>query len=183
MARLLAVPEWREMYFRRLRTVVNEVLAPGRLEAIYDAKVGPAQPESTLDFAKWPRSSTVTYAGQRTKLFSAIQARRNAFANDSRVAGQPERAPNIVINEIQHSPTGGSGAEFVELFNPSSTEAVDLSGWSISGGITLPIQPGTVILPGGTMTFVSNDPTFRATYGSTVFVGGSSPATWRRVRR
>ena len=30
------------MYFRRLRTVVNQVLAPGRLEAVYDAKVGPA---------------------------------------------------------------------------------------------------------------------------------------------
>ena len=56
MQALLAVPEWRQMYFRRLRTVVNQVLATGRPEALYDAKVGPAQPESTLDFAKWPRS-------------------------------------------------------------------------------------------------------------------------------
>ncbi len=174
MAALLAVPEWRDMYFRRLRTVVNDVLAPGKMEAIYDAKVGPAQPEATLDFAKWPRSSTgLTYAGQRTKLFSAIQARRNAFANDSRLPATQSAAPNIVINEIQHSPTGGAGAEYIELFNPSTTEAVDLSGWTLSGGITMSIQPGTVILPGGTMTFDSNDATFRATYGGTVFVGGS----------
>ena len=87
----------------------------------------------------------------RTKLFSAIQSRRNAFANDSRLPGNQSASPNIVINEIQHSPTGGTGAEFVELFNPSSTEAVDLSGWAISGGITLQIQPGAVILPRGTM--------------------------------
>ena len=42
MAAILAVPEWKAMYFRRLRTVVDQVLAPGRLEALYDAKVGPA---------------------------------------------------------------------------------------------------------------------------------------------
>ena len=33
--------------------------------------------------------------------------------------GNQRAAPNIVINEIQHSPTGGNGAEFVELYNPS----------------------------------------------------------------
>jgi hypothetical protein len=161
------------MYFRRLRTVVNQVLAPGRLEAVYDAKVGPAAPESALDFAKWPRTgSGKTFANQRTALFNAIQARRNAFANDARVPGNQSAAPNIVINEIQHSPLAGDNAEFVELTNPSATEAVDLSGWKLSGAITLTIQPGTVILPGQTMTFVKDDPTFRATYGSTAFVGG-----------
>ena len=67
MRAILAVPEWRDMYFRRLRTVVNQVLAPGRLEALYDAKVGPAQPESTLDLARWPRQNgSATYAGLRT---------------------------------------------------------------------------------------------------------------------
>ena len=80
------------------------------------------------------------------------------FANDSRVPTNQPAAPNIVINEIQHSPAGGNGAEFVELYNPSTTEAIDLSGWTISDGITLTIQPGTVIPAGGTMTFVANDP-------------------------
>ena len=176
MTALLAVPEWKTMYFRRLRTVVNQVLATGRLEGIYDAKVAPAQPESTLDFAKWPRAGTQTFANQRTALFSAIQARRNAFNNDARMPGNQSASPNIVINEIQSSPVAGDGAEFVELFNPSTTEAIDLSGWSLSGGaggIALSIQPGTVILPGSRMTFVANDPTFRATYGSTAFVGGA----------
>ena len=174
MTALLAVPAWKTMYFRRLRTLTNQVLATGRLEGIYDATVGLAQPESTLDFAKWPRTGgTQTFANQRTALFNAIQARRTAINADARVPGNQSAAPNIVINEIQPSPVGGDGAEFVELFNPSTTEAVDLSGWSMTGGITLAIQPGTVILPGATMTFVSNDPTFRATYGSTAFVGGT----------
>lgn len=173
MSAILAVPEWRQMYFRRLRTVVNSVLAPGRLEAVYNAKVTPAAPESTLDFARWPRSANgLTFTGQRTQLFSAIQARRTAFATDARLPGNQSAAPNIVINEIQPSPAAGPGASYVELFNPSTTEAVDLSDWSISGGIDLQVQPGTVILPRGTMTFVSSDLAFRAAYGGLVFVGG-----------
>jgi hypothetical protein len=168
---VLAVPQWREMYFRRLRTLVNDILAPGRMEALYDSYMGPAQPVTVLDFAAWPYNGTPTYANQRTALFNAIQARRNVFATDSRVPGNQPAAPNIVINEIQHSPTAGNGAEFIELANPNAT-AIDISGWTISDGITLTVQPGTVIPAGGRMTFVSNDVTFKSTYGSTVFVGG-----------
>ena len=60
----------------------------------------------------------------------------------------------------------------LELYNPSATEAIDVSGWSIADGVTLNIQPGTVILPKGTMTFVADDPTFRTTYSPRIFVGG-----------
>jgi hypothetical protein len=168
---VLAVPQWREMYFRRLRTLVNDILAPGRPEAFYDAYMGVAQPVTVQDFAAWPYTGSPTYANQRTALFNAIQARRNAFANDARVPATQQAAPTIVINEIQHSPTAGNGAEFLELTNPNAT-AVDISGWTISDGIALTVQPGTVIPAGGRMTFVSNDVTFKSTYGTTVFVGG-----------
>ena len=102
-------------------------------------------------------------------MFSDIQSRRTVFANDARVPGNEPASPNMVIDEIQHSPTGGDAAEFLELYNPSSV-AIDLSGWTSRRG-HLTVQPGTVILPGATMTFVSNDPAFRAAYSQTVFVG------------
>jgi PKD repeat protein len=173
MRDLLSQPDWKQMYFRRLRTLVDQILAPGQLEAQYDAALGPAQPEAALDLAKWaPGNTSWTYAKQRTALFNALNARRAAFRNDSRVPAAQSTDPNIVINEIQHTPTGGGNAEFFELYNPSATEAVDLSGWSISDAVNLTIQPGTVILPHGFMVFAANDPTFRSTYGSTVFVGG-----------
>ena len=136
--------------------------------------MGPAKPEADLDMNLWgPTQSSWFYAPARTSLFSKIQARRTAFANDSRVPVAQSARPNIVINEIQHSPLGGGNAEFLELYNPSATEAVDLSGWSVSDAINLQIEPGTVILPHGFMTFAANDPTFRSTYGSTIFVGGT----------
>ena len=173
MRALLAVPQWRDMYFRRLRTLVDQVLAPGRLESVYDAKVGLAQPEAALDFATWPHGAGKNYANQRAALFSGIAGRRTVFASDARVPGPQSAAPNIVINEIQASPVAGDGAEFLELYNPSATEAVDLSDWSVSDAIDLQIQPGTVILPRGTMVFAADDPTFRTTYGGTVFLGGT----------
>jgi hypothetical protein len=78
-----------------------------------------------------------------------------------------------VVNEIQHSPAAGGTAEFLELYNPSATEAVDLSNWSIADAITLTIRPGTVILPHGFMVFAADDATFRTTYGNTILLGGT----------
>ncbi len=172
MVALLAVPEWRDMYFRRLKTLVGEVLAPGRLENVYDAKVGPAAATAALDFPAWPSGKSLTFSGQRSSLFAAINSRRSVFASDSRLPGAQSPAPLVVVNEIQHSPLAGSAAEFVELYNPSASESVDLSGWTLTGATDLQIPPGTVILPHATMTFVGDDVTFRSTYGSKVFVGG-----------
>ena len=171
MAALLAVPDWKTMYFRRLRTLVDDILAPNRMENLYDAKMGPAQSVITQDFAAWPYTGTKTYASARTGLFKGIQARRTVFANDSRVPAKQSASPNIVIDEIQPGSLNGD-QEFVEVYNPSATEAVDLSGWTFSNAMDLKIQPGTVILPHGYLTFVAKDPVFRDTYGSTVFVGG-----------
>lgn len=171
MVALLAVPEWRDMYFRRLRSLVDELLASGMLEGVYDTKVGPAAATAAMDYTAWGVTG-VTYSGQRASLFNAINARRTVFANDSRLPAAQSSAPNVVINEIQHSPVGGDGAEFVELYNPSATESVDLSGWTLSGATSLTVPPGTVILPHGTMTFGADDVTFRSTYGGTVFLGG-----------
>ncbi|MGY2701897.1 lamin tail domain-containing protein [Nocardioides sp. HB32] len=170
MEALLATPQLKDMYFRRLRTLVNDILAPNRMESLYDTVVGVAQPDIAQDFATWVYDETESYTTQRSRLFKGIADRRTVFASDSRVPGNQPAAPDMVIDEIQHSPTAGDDAEFVELYNPGN-QAIDLSGWNLAGGIALTIQPGTVILPHATMTFISDDPTFRSTYGSTVFVG------------
>ncbi|MGA8246063.1 MAG: lamin tail domain-containing protein, partial [Nocardioides sp.] len=173
MHAILSQPDWRQMYFRRLQTLVGHVLAPGALESYYDTHVGPAEATAALDMNAWPTKPWMAWDRQRTALFTAIQSRRSVFASDPRMPGAQSANPNIVINEIQHSPTGGNDAEFLELYNPSATEAVDLSGWRIADAVDLTVQPGTVILPHGFMVFSSNDPVFRTTYGSTIFSGGS----------
>ena len=108
MRALLVVPQWRDMYFRRLRTLVNDLLATGRMEAVYDATLGPAQSTAALDFAAWPYTNNPNYAQQRTRLFNDIQSRRNVFAGDARVPGNqpaaehPDRRDPALPNEWRH---------------------------------------------------------------------------------
>jgi hypothetical protein len=171
MEAILDQPEWTDMYFRRLATLVDEILEPGRMESVYDTVVGPSEPEADLDFVTWPHQPWHNYDNQRSKLFDAIDDRRAAFTSDPRVPAPQGAAPNIVINEIQYDPAAGGDAEYLELYNPSSSQAIDLSDWSITDAVDLEIQPGTVILPESHMVFVADDPTFRTTYGDTIFVG------------
>ena len=121
MRALLAVPQWREMYFRRLRTLVNDLLATGRMEARLRrrARSRPVDGSPRLRGLALPERADATRSS-RTRLFNDIQARRTVFASDARVPGNQPAAPNIVIDEIQHSPTSGDTAEFVELYNPGT---------------------------------------------------------------
>ena len=81
------------MYFRRLRTLVNDVLAPGRMEALYDAPLGPAQSVATLDYSAWPYpGSPVSYTTFRKRLFNDITAAaplRQRSSGPRQPAGRP----------------------------------------------------------------------------------------------
>ena len=61
----------------------------------------------------------------------------------------------IVINEVETNSAGSDKSEFVELYNPTSTE-IDVSGWSIvpsSTWKTLEIPDGTIIEPNSFLAF------------------------------
>lgn len=171
----MADPEIREMYFRRLRTLADQFLTPGDYEAQWDAYASRYLSDWQLENNKWG-GFTPTVA--RNRFVERIADRRTIIANNTAPRGEvpPSQSanPTVVINEIQYQPTAGTAAEFIELTNPSNTEAIDISGWTIDG-IDLAIQPGVVLLPGDQISFVKDDVTFRATYGSNRFVGGEYP--------
>jgi len=169
VAAVLEVDEFEEMYFRRVRSLVDELLAPGLLEGIFDAEVGPAAPEAALDKTVWGQCCTVSF--DRSQLFDDIAARRDLFNSDPRVEASQTNNPEVVITEIMADPTNGD-AEYIEIYNPTA-DSIDLSGWSISDAIDLEIAVGTVILPQSPMVFVADDVTFGLTYGRTLFVGGA----------
>lgn len=50
---ILAVPRTREMYVRRLRTLMDEFIAGGRLEALVAAEHQKVREEAKRDIAKW----------------------------------------------------------------------------------------------------------------------------------
>lgn len=163
---LLAQPDIKAMYFRRLKTLADTYLAPGRYEAQWDAITTPYLSDWALEHSLWGTGSASTW---RDKFVTGLTERRTTFANNTGpgklIPPAQSATPTVVISEIAYHPAAGDDAEFIELTNPT-TESVDLSGWVLDGvGLTIP--PGTVLLPGKQVVFVARDTTFRATYGAT----------------
>lgn len=75
--------------------------------------------------------------------------------------------PAIVISELMIVPTDNCGAEYVELYN-NSNSTVDLSNFSIGGGIDFEFNPGTTIASHDVVVIASDSISF-------VFKHGFSP--------
>ncbi len=72
-------------------------------------------------------------------LFSRLSTRTPGTTNS------PALHPDVVINELFYAPPSGNGDdEFIELKN-RTTNAVDLSGWRLRGGVSFNLPSGTTI--------------------------------------
>ena len=77
-------------------------------------------------------------------LLSTLGAGPSPIAQEPWAPGESD----VLISEIHYHPAGdGKDDEFVELHN-AGIRWVDLSGWSLQGGVELVIPPGTVLGPG-----------------------------------
>ena len=101
------------------------------------------------------------------------------FGDDS-VAGVPHAQqpnPPIRFGAFDHNPASGNqDQEFIELLNPND-KAVDISGWSLQGGIQHEFTPGTVIPAGGRL-YVSPDAGLPQSRGRT---DGRHGVCWSRT--
>jgi hypothetical protein len=90
----------------------------------------------------------------------------------------------LVINEIMYNHAAFPSAstnillqsnpeEWVELYNRGSN-SVDLTGWSLSGGISFTFSAGKTISPGGYLVVARASATFRATHSNIDIVGDYS---------
>jgi hypothetical protein len=175
---LYQVPEFRSMYLRRLRTLMDELLQPPetpaselKFEARLDELAAQLAPDVALDYAKWAdpwkwgADLSMTQAIDQMKQEYFAVRRVHLFQTHSvhrpgdDVAGIPDAQvgnPRILIdlNDVDTNPASGiQDQEYLKLDNPNS-EAVDISGWHLRGGIEHTFRPGTVI-PGGGSLFVS----------------------------
>jgi hypothetical protein len=171
---IMAYPAWRQMYYRRLKTLIDTYYRNGDVERRYDEITTPYRSDWDLENARWGLGSWQTL---RRNFHRATGDRREVFADNTGatqlIPPSQTESPRIVISEIAYQPSNPD-AEYVELFNPTD-QPVDLSGWTIDG-LGLTIQAGAVVLPGDRVVFVANDVAFRAAYApGTVLVGGEYP--------
>ena len=79
----------------------------------------------------------------------------------------------VVVNEIMYHPASHDAREeWVELLNVSSTN-VNLSGWTISGGIDFKFPTNTIIAPGKFLVVAADRPTFASKFPTVTNVVGS----------
>jgi len=156
----MRVPEFEEMYNRRLRTLVDEVLSQPGVHIEIDRLASLIATDWNDDNDKWDRTTTSleSFRSGLNTWVDAYVAHQRSGGHDGKVPGAQSTNPTIRITSVQ--PGGGTGASWVIVNNPSSSESVDISDWTLTG--FAPIAKGTVVLPGASIAIVNDDATFRA---------------------
>ena len=173
--------ELNQMFLRRLRTLMDNVLQPGttplslrtnenRVAELLDLidPPGVATTDARLDFVKWGWWTNGTQiissnASQEIRpqarritytFFTGRRAFLQAGQTSSGIAIPSSQSAGIgvTLEMGDYNPAGGSQEqEYVVLRNRNSV-AVDVSGWKLSGQIGYEFPPGTVIPSGGGIT-------------------------------
>ena len=157
-------PRTREMYLRRLRTLMDEQLQPPgtpvgnrTFETRIDELEAAIAPDAALDLARWGAiyGSVRDFPTAITLLKNNYLDERRVFLYETHAVGGPAGSVGIpdaqpvgvalAIGTIDFNPSSGSQEdEYIELTNPNSF-AVDVSGWTVEGAVEYTFKPGTVI--------------------------------------
>jgi hypothetical protein len=175
------VPEFRAIYVRRLRTLMDTILQPpGTVNGLLETRMreivasidpDPANPspwtDGDLDFAKWgtwgrglrPREETEYvianhFSQRRAFLYNTNPNTRQRFGitlglGDIIPESPQSPAPGMaVIDSLDYNPASGSQSQEYVILKNTTPDAIDLSGWTLTGGIRHTFEAGTVIPPG-----------------------------------
>ncbi|MHC4799546.1 MAG: lamin tail domain-containing protein, partial [Planctomycetota bacterium] len=163
-------PVTRQMYLRRLRTLMDDLLQPpdtpvaelkfekriDELQVQLDIELGGSSFYNNLNLIK-----TNYLADRRQHLFNNHSIHNPGFDQN---AGIPDAQPaGVIINfgSVEFNPASGNqDQEYIELINPAPF-AVDISGWSMEDGVEHIFSSGTVIPAYGSLYVTPNAVAFR----------------------
>ena len=183
-------PELRQMYLRRVRTLMDELLRPPGTptDALYyepriDVLAATLTPDAALDAAKWGSNawgngSTAPCCPQ--SLPQAVAELKNSYLPERRrqlfnglASGAREIPPSqlsgapILFGVVETTPASGNVDEqYIQLLNPNGF-AVDISGWTLTAGDStqghlFTFCGGTVIPANSFLYVAASRPAFRA---------------------
>ncbi len=169
-APLFADERFVAMYLRRLRTLLDTELTSAIVERL-DANIAGLGPELALDRETWPLTTPTPEVG-RADLESYVEFRRSLLLAYAAAGDLPAaQAPGVGVVVAEIRATGAADEDFVALANPSTTTAVDVSGWTLSGAAEATLPPGSVV-PAGDELVVPVDPAAVAARGLGAPVAG-----------
>jgi hypothetical protein len=157
----------RDMYMRRLRTLMDELLQPPgtpatelHYERRIDELAAQIQPDVSLDAAKWgfdwgsPQSFAEAVEILKTEYLDVRRVHLYETHGPPNNGIIPDRQPvgaTVDFGTIEPAPASGNrDEEYFALVNPNPY-AVDISGWRIGGDIEYTFRPGVVIPAGGSV--------------------------------
>jgi hypothetical protein len=145
---LFEEPVTQRIYLRRLRTLIDEVLQPASTP--FNERIFENRAREIITPASPPLSSNIS------SIDSYLNSRRSVLSNNypDLIPGPEPANPGIEIVEVEANPAGGNQEqEYIRIHNNENTE-IDLSGWTLAGGVEFTFRPGTVIERNGDL-FVS----------------------------
>ena len=178
-------PVTREMYLRRLRTLMDELLQPPgtplaerKLETRLDELAALLQPDDA-GLASSASSLKNKVASRRNHLYVTHSIDNvGSYPNAAGIPHAQSGNPQIDFGPIDFNPiSSNQDEEYIRLDNPNGA-AVDISNWQLTGGVEHTFRPGTVIPAGGSLYLSPDVLTFlaRATGpsgGQELFVQGN----------
>lgn len=155
-------PRTQAMYVRRLRTLMDTVLQPTSVPAAERYLEGRADAwGAQFDPVRNVSAIKTFLNSRRTQLFNTYSITTSNAANRLIPLAQ-QSSPPITFGEVETNPAGGNqGQEFIEIKNPTDA-AVDITGWTVGGGIDHTFRPGTVIPANDHLYLANSAPAFRA---------------------
>ena len=171
---LLSQPAIKQMYVRRLRTMMDEMLQPpgtpapdryyeSRLDALFADLTGdPSFAGATLTTLTTAFNDLKTkYLDPRRVHLYVDHSLNTAYPDYAGIPAQQNGSPTITFGQYDATPNSGNqDDEYLTLVNPNSF-AVDISDWRLTGGVDYTFKKGTVIPPGGTLYVSPNVFAFR----------------------
>ena len=165
-------PKTLEMYYRRLRSVCDELLVTDYFPNKIDTLQADMAADVLLDRARWAGSAhfggttlSMQAEGNRIKNEYVVPRRSHLLVTHggpSEIPSSQAAAPSIVFGDIDFNPASGvQDEEYIELINPNAI-AVDVSNWNVTGGVLHTLRPGTVIPAGGSLYLSPDVNAFRA---------------------
>ncbi|HHH41058.1 MAG TPA: hypothetical protein ENK56_03530, partial [Chloroflexi bacterium] len=162
--RMMAVPEFRAFYCRRLRELMETLFSPDHLFPRIDAAFAYIQPWAEADPNRW-QPEGFTFADGPAQLKDYITG-RIAFLEREMARFCPDRPVPLRINEFMAdndrtaADEAGDYDDWIELYNPSLL-TWDLGGMYLTDDLSRTrrwrIPTGTLIAPGGTLLFWADD--------------------------
>ena len=127
------------LYLRRLRTLMDTVLQPSSTPT--GQRYFENRAIEIIDPAAPPLSSNIG------AINSYLNSRRSVLFNNypSLIPAAQPANPDISITAAEYNPASGNQEEeYIRISNSENTE-IDITGWTLSGGVDFTFPPGTVI--------------------------------------